>query len=249
MNLTYHPSAAIEKTKEKLYTYGKEVFSGRWQSVEVDHAMWELFNHNFSCAMPQSIDEMVKEIKPNLPWADDHFNERVSREPLNPPPSNEWWPFAQRGNKQFKSDEKFSHTYPERIWPEGEFGIRYRYGNLDDVVDLLEREPFTRQAYLPIWFPEDTGAHHGERVPCTLGYHFIRREDYLHVFSFIRSCDYLRHFRDDIYLAMRKAKWILDELKTRSKEWADVKLGIYDMKIISLHCFAGEKELLKQKNK
>ena len=30
-----------------------------------------------------------------------------------------------------------------------------------DVIDLLEREPFTRQAYLPIWFPEDTGAFHG----------------------------------------------------------------------------------------
>ena len=63
------------------------------------------------------------------------------------------------------------------------------------------------------WIPEDTGAHHGERVPCTLGYHFIRRDDYLHMFYFIRSCDYIRHFRDDIYLAMRKAHYILEGLK------------------------------------
>jgi hypothetical protein len=50
-------------------------------------------------------------------------------------------------------------------------------------------------------------------------------------------------------MAMRKARFILDELQTRNKDWKGVKLGIYDMKIISLHCFAGEKEILKQKNK
>ena len=46
MNLTYYPSAAIEKSKEKLYSLGQEVFSGKWQSVDVDQSMWELFNHN-----------------------------------------------------------------------------------------------------------------------------------------------------------------------------------------------------------
>lgn len=249
MSFSQYPSHAIKKTKEKLYSLGKEVFSGKWQSVDVDHAMWELFNHNFSTAMPQTIEEMVKEIKPNLPWADDHFEERVGGKPLNPPPSNEWWPFAQVGNKQFKSEAKFSHTYPERIWPPVKTGIRFSYGDMNDVINLLDREPFTRQAYLPIWFPEDTGAHHKERVPCTLGYHFIRRDDWLHMFYFIRSCDYIRHFRDDIYMAMRKARFILDELQKRNKDWADVKLGIYDMKIVSLHCFAGEKEILKQNNK
>ena len=68
MSFSQYPSHAIKKTKEKLYSLGKEVFSGKWQSVDVDHAMWELFNHNFSTAMPQTIEEMVKEIKPNLPW-------------------------------------------------------------------------------------------------------------------------------------------------------------------------------------
>tara|TARA_B100000902_G_scaffold121095_1_gene121308 strand:- start:981 stop:1730 length:750 start_codon:yes stop_codon:yes gene_type:complete len=249
MSFSQYPSHAITKTKEKLYSLGKEVYSGKWQSVDVEHSMWELFNHNFSTAMPQTIEEMVKEVKPNLPWADDHFEERVGGKPLNPPPSNEWWPFAQKNNKQFKSDKKFSHTYPERLWPPYIQGIRASYGNMANVIDLLEREPFTRQAFLPIWYPEDTGAGWMQRVPCTIGYHFIRRDEWLHMFYFIRSCDYIRHFRDDIYMAMRKARYILDELKKRNEDWADVKLGIYDMKIVSLHCFAGEKEILKQKNK
>jgi len=249
MKTYQYPSLAIKETKNKLYSLGKEVFSGKWQSIEVKDSMWELFNHNVRCVIPKTISQMVKEVNPNLPWADDHFEERVSGKPLNPPPSNEWWPFAQKNNTQFKSEEKFSHTYPERIWAPPVDGIRFKYGDLDDVINLLDKEPFTRQAYLPIWFPEDTGATHGERVPCTLGYHFIRRDEYLHLFYFIRSCDYIRHFRDDIYLAMRKAHYILETLKNKSKQWEDVKLGFFDMKIVSLHVFKNEKEVLKQNNK
>merc|ERR1712167_60985 len=105
---------------------------------------------------------------------------------------NEYWPFAQKNNKQFKKAKKFSHTYPERIWPPSKKGIRFRYGNLDNIVELFNKDKLTRQAFLPIWFPEDTGAVHGERVPCTLGYHFIIRDGYMHVNYYIRSCDYLR---------------------------------------------------------
>jgi len=133
----------------------------------------------------------------------------------------------------------------ERIWPDKLDGIRYKYGNLNDVVDLLKREPYTRQAFLPIWHPEDTGAIHGERVPCTLGYHFIRRENYFHVFYYIRSCDYIRHFRDDIYLCVRKLYWILEQLKN-NKNWKEVLPGTYNMFITSLHVFKNEKEILKQ---
>ena len=130
------------------------------------------------------------------------------------------------------------------------FGIRYNYGDFGDVIDLLQREPYTRQAFLPMWFPEDTGSVHGERVPCTIGYHFMRRGDYLHIVYYIRSCDYLRHFRDDIYMACRKLMWVLDELKTRDpKRWSNVVPGYYAMHITSLHCFNKEKEVLKQKNK
>ena len=32
MSFSQYPSHAIKKTKEKLYSLGKEVFSGKWQS-------------------------------------------------------------------------------------------------------------------------------------------------------------------------------------------------------------------------
>jgi len=242
------PSQAIKHSKEKLYNNGWEVFSGKWQSIDVEHSMWELFNHSLSFKMPKKVSELRKEVKPNLPWADDHFQERVGGVGLNPGEQYKNWPYYvyKKSNDKFRTvDEKFSHTYMERIWPDKLDGIRYKYGNLDDVVDLLKREPYTRQAFLPIWHPEDTGAVHGERVPCTLGYHFIRRENYFHVFYYIRSCDYIRHFRDDIYLCVRKLYWILEQLKN-NKNWKGVNPGTFNMFITSLHVFKNEKEILKQ---
>lgn len=169
-----------------------------------------------------------------LPWAEDHFQERVSGKPLNPAPSEAWWPFRQNKsgntNEAHKSEggQAFSHTYPERMWPKfanpiGDgimdehdlnpmMGIRFNYGDLVDVVKQLVHHPMTRQAYLPIWFPEDTGAVKGQRVPCTLGYHFIIRDGKLDISYFMRSTDLLRHFQDDVYMAGRLAQWMVDEI-------------------------------------
>lgn len=242
------PKDAIRFAKEKLHQNGVEVFSGKWQSIDVEQPMVELLNHTIKFVIPDNIVQVIDEVRPNLPWAKDHLAERVGGEPLNPPPSNEWWPFAQRGNSQFKADTKFSHTYPERLWTPKLKGIRYDYGNMGDVVDMLRKEPFTRQAFLPMWFPEDTGATHGERVPCTIGYHFIRRDDVMHLTYYIRSCDYLRHLRDDIYLACGKLFWILDQLKNEPG-WENVKPGYFNMHIVSLHVFKNELGVLRQKNK
>ncbi len=127
-------------------------------------------------------------------------------------------------------------------------GIRYRYGDLNDVVDLLYKNPGTRGAYLPVTFPEDTGIVHGGRTPCTIGYLFRRREDRLHVFYDIRSCDFLRHFKDDVYLTVRLVLWIIEKLAEREAvaldrpklEWQNVKPGRFVMHIGSLHVFRND---------
>jgi hypothetical protein len=111
----------------------------------------------------------------------------------------------------------------------------------------MSREPFTRQAFLPIWFPEDTGSVTGERVPCTIGYHFIRRGDWVHVVYYIRSCDFFRHFRDDIYLCAKKVFWLIEKLREKDPEnWNHIKPGMLTMHITSLHAWASEKSLLKK---
>lgn len=243
---------ATNRLKEQSY----EVHTEKWQAKDISKdprfTMVECLNTSFTCDVNPDIDILKEQIKPNVLWADEHFLERVSKIPHNPPPSHVRWPFAQKNNAEFGGLEKFSHTYPERIWPKKAIehlphpqGIRYDYGDFDDIVNLLYNEPLTRQAYLPIWFPEDTGSNMGQRVPCTLGYHFIMRNGKLNVIYYIRSCDFFRHFRDDVYLCCRKLLWVLDRLREKDpKNWNDILPGTITMHITSLHIWALEKCML-----
>jgi thymidylate synthase len=123
------------------------------------------------------------------------------------------------------------------------YGIRFRYGDLGDLVDLLVRSPLTRQAYLPVWFPEDTGSHHGQRVPCTLGYHFMQRGGRLSCRYNIRSCDAYRHLSNDVYFAAALTNWICDEVYGRTMDnEAPVRFrpGALTMHISSLHAFVSD---------
>ena len=237
-----------------------------WHAMDVSkspaHVAREIENFVWEQQIPGSLSGLQIRVKPNLPWAEDHFQERVSRQPLNPPPSEAWWPFAMKANAVHKDEnEKFSHTYPERFWPKqaGYFtldtgegtnahGIRFDYGDLDDVVRLLVREPTSRQAFLPVWFPEDTGAVEGQRLPCSLGYQFMIRDGYLNVTYHMRSCDFVRHFRDDVYMAMRLGQWVVNEMAFAWETVDDPQpplIGKLFMTITSLHCFKGDEAKMR----
>lgn len=238
---------------------GNEVDVGEWHAQDVsgkpELVSTELSFVSLRFRVPHTLPDLQQLVEPNLPWAEDHFLERVSGEPLNPAPSEAWWPFAVAGNAQHKDGEIFSHTYPERYWPKmaniggytpggrstggvPHVGIRYLYGDLGDVIDLLFRSPLTRQAYLPVWFPEDTGATESQRLPCSLGYHFLLREDRLHVHYAMRSCDFVRHFADDMYMTARLLQFIVGKLRELGM---DIREGSLHATISSLHYFAGDR--------
>jgi thymidylate synthase len=217
----------------------------------------------------EHLNALAQEIGPNVAWADEHFLERVGGQPLNPPPSWKKWPYAHSAARFLEGAKfnhtyperfwpKFAGMTPggklydntgdlfEKISPHtgcetesSHIGIRYEYGDLQDVINLLIKDPYTRQAYLPIFFPEDTGAVHGDRVPCTLGYHFMVRDGRLHVFYPIRSCDFVRHFRDDVYLAVRLLLHVLDCVRVERRTLY-LAPGDLSMWIGSLHCFAND---------
>jgi Thymidylate synthase len=244
---------------------------GEWHSQPVSHPLQqfhELHNVIMEFRIPPTIEEMQKQFEPNLPWADDHFEERVSGFPHNPPPSAERWPFARNQHSQHLDyHSQFSHSYPERFYPkhaghayttddgnEINHGVRFPYGDLDDLIALLARKPFTRQAFLPVWFPEDTGNAMDVRVPCTLGYHFqIRAHSnsnglYLNCTYTIRSCDLYRHMNDDVYMAAR----LMEAVRLRVNYLHDPAgqpmcyLGNLVVHIMNLHVFAGDMVKLNQ---
>jgi hypothetical protein len=255
--------AAIDAARQRLIDVGRWVKPDQWQSRDVstrpEAEMRETLHFSFQVPLSgENLKALAADIGPNLPWADDHFQERVGGEPLNP--GEQWakWPWGNSASTFRNSHGQFSHTYMERFWPtfagmttggklgeeelvgEGRNGIWFGYGDLNDVVDHLHRHPLSRQAYLPIWFPEDTGVAHGERVPCTLGYHFIMRDGFLHTTYYIRSCDIVRHFQDDIYLAVRLKLWLLNKLRERDATWKKVAPGFFVMHVTSLHAFKND---------
>lgn len=245
---------AIAGCARTLYNTGLISPTKEWQSSESNRLLFEAIGVGFQAPMPGGISTLSELVVPNLPWAEDHFQERVGGVPLNPGNEYKNWPFYKgKQNDKFRTvapagctEGMFSHTYMERMWTPKLKGYRYTYGNLSSVVAHLYHKPYSRQAYLPIWFPEDTGVVHGERVPCSLGYHFILRNGYLHCTYYMRSVDFLRHFRDDVYLAVRLTQWVLQELKLRKGEWKGVSPGLLRMDMVNLHVFEGEQELLKK---
>jgi thymidylate synthase len=82
----------------------------------------------------------------------------------------------------------------------------------------------------------------GGRKPCTLGYQFIMRGGSLHCFYPMRSCDLIRHVRDDMYLAVRLMLHVLDQCRHRATNWpwVEVKPASLVMHMTSLHCFVND---------
>lgn len=271
-----HSFEELYKQLQALLVKQPRLNTGQWQSQDISNkpmlATHELTNVSFALTLADTPDQLAIETGAHLPWAEDHFQERVGGKPLNPAPSEAWWPFAQQGNQAHKSEGKaFSHTYPERMWPKwapqeladqlaqelketwrGKYGIRFEYGDLNGVVNQLCEGPLTRQAYLPIWFPEDTGATLGRRVPCTIGYHFMIRNNRLQITYYMRSCDFIRHFQDDVYMAGRLAQWMVKKVtqwRCRYRpELGPIQVDQLIMHIVSLHAFAGDMGAMQVRN-
>jgi len=232
---------AIQMLRSLVLTHGKFIKTKKWQGIKDPPEFKEYLHASVRIPMIDNIPDLRKECDPFLPWVDIHFEERVSGLPLNPPPSHKLW---LKGNEKFMSGKKFSHSYPERFWSKkipGHYGIRFNIGDFDNLISLLKKESDTRQAYLPIWFPEDiAAADDGERVPCTLGYHFIVRNGQLDLFYPMRSCDVLRHMHNDLYMANRLALHVIEKANL------NCKIGDLHFHVTSLHCFKDDDYMLRK---
>lgn len=233
---------------------------GKWQTLDVSkssaHDTYEILNTTIWYQMPQSMKHAQREVGPDLPWAENHFQERVAGKAVNPGVEHANWPYHAGRVALHQNGGKYDHNYMERFWPtdivkatnnhpvvfsEGAAfpgipfsGYRFPVGDLNDVCEQLRQDRGTRQAYLPVFFPEDTGATQGQRVPCTLGYHFIIRDGKLHMQYNLRSCEIYRHFTNDVYMAVRLADWVRDKVNP------ELELGQLTLHIVSLHGFVAD---------
>lgn len=254
---------AFESLKDLMkYSYKKILYEANeiklsgWQGDREERIFLEYVGFHCRAKMIDNIDKLKILVKPSLPWADIHFEERVSGIPYNPPPSYKLWN-SKSGDWMMNNNKIFSHTYPERMWPKSliKKGIRFNFGDLNDLVDIIYENPDTRQAYMPMFIHEDlVASKKSERVPCSLGWHFIIRNEYIHTFYFLRSVDVIRHLHNDVYLAVRLTIWVKEKLLEKAKKddnkikidfFNKIKMGFLDLSITSLHCFIEDKDYVK----
>lgn len=116
---------------------------------------------------------------------------------------------------------------------QGAYGPRMRrwhgrVDQLDQVRQLLARDPDSRQGVIQLFDPDrDTRGHRD--VPCTLGYRFFVRNGRLQMHTTMRSQDVWLGFPYDVFAAT-----LLQELLAG---WLGIEVGEYHHFVDSLHLY------------
>jgi len=227
---------ALSEIERDLKELGKLSKRQSWQGKDAELAnrdlLRELFNYQYTVLRPGVADLPGV----NREWADAEFKERTARYPVNP--GTAWRLRREVWEELIEEDGHFSYTYSERFQATEE---------LAKVIDLLLHDPTTRRAYLTVWHRDDPHLAKEHRVPCSLGYHFQAEGDRLNMTYYMRSCDWTRHFQDDVYLALALRHYIIESYNESVDEekgeqgdgtWKPYfKGGTFTHNIANLHVF------------
>lgn len=205
MRMFQNPIEACKEIERDLWELGTTVKGEKVQSKEVGKEGWtkELMGYTYSLPLANPIPRM----QPVFEWLKlpigqwglmtsyilINVEERMSGKPLNPGYGWKMWP--EYWTKYLKADGTFDYTYAERMCY-----------SLPEVEKHLQREPFSRQGIVAIWHGTDLDCIGKERVPCSMYYHFMIREEghgkKLHLIYNMRSCDLYTHFIYDQAMAL-----------------------------------------------
>jgi len=199
-------SNALEMVKEverDLYEMGIRYQSATVQDQIVadnpDYETLELIGYQYTLKAFDQLDEVVQYLEGNLTWAKAELNERI-RGSLNPGKAwardfAKWFPFIRDG--------KFAYHYPERLSHQ-----------IQAVIQELSVRPTTRQAVVTMYDVHQDMMNWGgrDRVPCSLSYHFLLRDDYLTLLYTQRSCDFLKFFSTDVWITCGMLNFVGDQL-------------------------------------
>lgn len=157
-----------------------------------------------------------------IKYCKQEIKDRCSGKPLNP--GNSYKIRQDMWNKFLEHNNKFSYQYAERLWTNNQFGA---------VIHALKNDPGTRQAVLSVWDPEKdmdlAKLGGGNRIPCSLTYQFMIRNNRLHCIYNMRSNSALEHCPIDLYCATGLMEYVAKRL--------NVKVGSLTYVCGSLHAF------------
>jgi len=182
----------------------------------------ELIGYSYCITNPDRVNEII-DFYPNFnrKYMVTEIADRLDKEnhPVNPGTSHECRPDTWN---EFLHDGKFAYTYNERYWQNKQ---------LDKVVEEIVQRPESRQIMLTMY-----DMHYdlrswggGARVPCSVDYQFLMREDRLDLIYHMRSCDFYEHFPYDVMLTHLLQSYVAGQ--------ANVKCGKFIHFMGSLHAY------------
>lgn len=129
----------------------------------------------------------------------------------------------------------------------GAYGVRLKDQLVFAVKSLLEDEE-TRQAVVTFWRPNPSKT---KDVPCTIGLHWMIRNNRLHCFSHMRSNDLWLGFPYDVYVFSQLTNVVCGMLNRLRRGEEKIERGMLFHAADSLHLYDQHmlqaKELLKSK--
>ena len=160
-------------------------------------------------------------------YCEQEFLDRINREGLNPGNSYKIRLDLWQALMSKKDGDKFDYTYSERI--------NYCH-QLDNAIAALKDDIHSRRAMIMIFRPEDTLDSSGfsTRIPCSIDYQFLIRNNKLMVLYHIRSNDYFKHFAIDIWLANALQEYMVEQLKD---VYPNLKVGSLNYYCGSFHAY------------
>lgn len=185
----------------------------------------ELFGYAYTLTQHHDLSGAAMALNLNTRWLCAELQERLKGSyPLSPNPGIAW-----KQNRElwepFLRDGKFSYSYTER-WQE----------QIDYVINELTLRPNTRQAVMTMYDRHQDMMNWGgrDRVPCSLTYQFMIRNNKLHLIYNQRSCDFIKFFGPDVYFTIGLLRYVADKVR--------VDPGNFTHFLGSLHAFAGDLE-------
>lgn len=220
----------LREVKESGMTVPLNHYQDKWVKDNKDFYTRELLGYTYKVANADSkLEEMIRylykdETAAILEYCELELSDRLSGEAKNPGEAHKsrysLW-------EEFLEDKKrFSYTYSERI-----SDPVLKVNQIDKVIEELKANPGSRQAIVQIfnylYDYKNIGGRH--RVPCSLLYQFMLRNNKLHGIYLMRSNDLLTHYVVDIYLAAKIQEHIANALS--------VPVGSFTYFSSSLHCY------------
>lgn len=189
-----------------------ETMQDKVVAEDLDYLTKEIQCFQYTVTQPNCDD-----LHPTQPWASTELHDRLW---TTANPGRAYKHRMEVWEEFLEADGKFSYSYPERIGDQ-----------VNDVITELTKHPNSRQLWVSIWDPHLDPKRFGvRRVPCSLGYHYLYRQGKLDLTYMMRSCDFITHWNNDVWLARK--------IQEHVAATAGMDAGNFTQVVMSLHVYA-----------